>query len=89
MEKTENIGETLPMIALRGKVIFPKTFVNFDVGRPMSVRAAEQALENGGKIFVAAQKNALQDNPRKGDIYRCGVVARITQITKLPAGGKS
>ena len=88
MEKTENIGETLPMIALRGKVIFPKTFVNFDVGRPMSVRAAELALENGGKIFVAAQKNALQDNPRKGDIYRCGVVARITQITKLPAGGQ-
>ncbi len=80
--------ETLPMIALRGKVIFPKTFVNFDVGRQMSMRAVESALERGGKIFVAAQKNALQDNPGKGDVYRCGVVARIAQITKLPGGGE-
>lgn len=87
-ETEKPAGDTLPMIALRGKVIFPKTFVSFDVGRAISVRAAESAMETDGKVFLAAQKNALQDNPHKGDVYEYGVVARITQITKLPGGGQ-
>ena len=40
-------GRELPLIALRGKVLLPKTLLNFDVGRPMSVTAAQKALEEG------------------------------------------
>ncbi len=78
----------LPMIALRGKVLFPKTFVNFDVGRQMSLQAAASAMENHTNVFIAAQKNALVDMPRKNDIYKTGVVARIAQIIKLPGGNQ-
>ena len=84
---TETNAE-LPMIALRGKVLFPKTFVNFDVGRQMSLQAAASAMENHTNVFIAAQKNALVEMPRKNDIYKTGVVARIAQIIKLPGGNQ-
>lgn len=84
----ENQRETkiLPMIALRGKVLFPGTLLNFDVGRPLSVAAINASQLLDGEIFIAAQKNAFIDAPRKKDICRVGVIAKINQITKIPGG---
>ena len=45
--------KVFPLVALRGKVLFPKTFLNFDVGRPISVNAINQATETDSKIFIA------------------------------------
>ncbi len=78
------ITKTLPMVALRGKVLFPKIFLNFDVGRPMSVTAVNKAEDFGSQIFIATQKNAFIDAPRKNDICKVGVVARVIQIAKMP-----
>ncbi|MBP5467069.1 MAG: LON peptidase substrate-binding domain-containing protein, partial [Clostridia bacterium] len=75
----------MPLIPLRGKVLFPGTILNFDVGRATSVKAVEAAGVNG-EIFIAAQKNALIDNPLKKDICEIGVVSRIKQIAKLSNG---
>ena len=82
----ENGFLDLPLIALRGKVLFPKTALNFDVGRPFSVNALNKAVDDKSLVFIAAQKNAIIDNPRKRDIATVGVVAKIKQITKLPNG---
>ena len=62
--------KSLPMIALRGKVVFPKTFISFDVGRQISLAAVNAAAENGTEVFIAAQKNALVDTPSKNDLNR-------------------
>ncbi|MFR6055713.1 MAG: LON peptidase substrate-binding domain-containing protein, partial [Eubacteriales bacterium] len=48
--------------------------------------AVNAAAENGTELFIAAQKNALVDTPSKADLNRYGVVARVTQIIKLPGG---
>ncbi|MCQ2399340.1 MAG: endopeptidase La, partial [Clostridia bacterium] len=71
--KTEII--TLPTVALRGKTVFPKTFVNFDVGREFSRIAVEESQRNGGLIFITAQKTP-------DGLYKVGVVGRIRQIVK-------
>ncbi len=86
--ENETLSNTikLPMIALRGKVMFPKTMLNFDVGRPMSVAAISAVDETDPLIFLAPQKSAFVDAPRKKDILQVGVVARIKQIIKLPDG---
>ena len=89
MEGNELIKEerpVYPVIPLRGKVIFPNTFVNFDVGRPMSLNAVKAASDGDLKVFIAAQKNALVENPKKSDLYQTGVVAKIRQVIKLPNG---
>ncbi len=79
-----NIKE-LPVVALRGKVLFPKTFLNFDVGRTISKTAINKSTETGGEIFVVAQKSVFTENPTKDDMCRVGVVARVKQIIKMPA----
>ena len=86
---TEIIEEALlnlPLIALRGKVLFPKTVLNFDVGRPFSVKALNVATDDKSLVFIAAQKNPIIDNPRKRDIAEIGVVAKVKQLTKMPNG---
>ncbi len=88
IENTEKIDETkvLPVIALRGKVLFPNTFLNFDVGRPISVAAVEAAPTCGNLLFIAAQKNAFIDAPLKSDISEVGVIARIKQVGRINGG---
>ncbi len=51
----ENL-EVLPLIPLRGIIIFPYMILHFDVGREKSILALEEAMENGQKIFLSAQK---------------------------------
>ena len=82
-KKVEMEIKTLPMIALRGKVLFPKTLLNFDVGRPMSIAAVEAAVKVGSEIFISAQKNVEVEVPRSEDVFETGVVARIKQVIKI------
>ncbi len=77
----------LPLIALRGKVLFPKTILNFDVGRQYSISAIDKAVADKTDIFIASQKNAFIDNPRKQEICSVGVVARIKQVVKVQSTG--
>ncbi|MBO5714142.1 MAG: LON peptidase substrate-binding domain-containing protein, partial [Clostridia bacterium] len=76
--------KVFPLVALRGKILFPKTFLNFDVGRPASIKAIDAASKCGSVVFIASQKSAFIDNPKKGDIYKTGTLCKIKQILKLP-----
>ncbi len=82
-EKEEKV---FPLVALRGKILFPKTFLNFDVGRPASVKAIDSASKCGSVVFIASQKSAFVDSPKKSDIYKTGTLCKIKQILKLPNG---
>ncbi len=91
MEKTNVLFDefneksfSVPMVALRGLVIFPEMTMHFDVGRPKSVKAIRAAMEKKTNIFLAAQIDMECDDPRIDDIYRSGVVCEIKQVMKLP-----
>ena len=58
----------------------------FVIGRPSSTRALEHALMKDKRIFLAAQKDAANDDPSPPDIYTMGCVANIVQSLKLPDG---
>lgn len=74
----------LPIVALRGLVIFPKMVLHFDVGRKKSVAALNAAMEGDREIFLVAQKDLQADDPKQGDLYACGVVASVRQVLRLP-----
>ena len=76
-------SKVLPLIALRGKVLFPKTLLNFDVGRPMSVAAVDNAVKNGSEIFITSQRSAFIESPKIDDMCKVGVVASIKQVVKV------
>ncbi|WP_251861094.1 endopeptidase La [Clostridium sp. Marseille-Q2269] len=79
----ENL-EVLPLIPLRGIIIFPYMILHFDVGREKSILALEEAMGNGQKIFLSAQKEAETEEPIVEDIYDIGTICEIKQILKLP-----
>ncbi len=72
----------LPVLPLRGLVVFPKTLLHFDVGRKKSQNAISLAMTNDQKIFLTAQKNPSVKEPEGSDLYSMGVVCRIVQVIK-------
>ena len=81
-----DVYETLPIVPLRDVVVFPHMMMPFVIGRPSSTRALEHALTKDKRIFLAAQKDAANDDPNPNDIYTMGCVANIVQSLKLPDG---
>ena len=78
--------ETLPIVPLRDVVVFPHMMMPFVIGRPSSTRALEHALGGDKRIFLAAQKDAANDDPSPNDIYTMGCVANLVQSLRLPDG---
>ncbi len=76
----------LPLLALRGLVIFPDCTLHFDVGRKRSVSALSAAMNSGHRIMLVAQKNSAVEDPEEKDLYKIGCVARIRQTLRLPDG---
>ena len=77
----------LPMIALRGLVIFPQSSVQFDVGRKKSMLAVNAALENNQKVFLIAQQDLSDDDPNQSQLYTTGVIANIKQVFRQSDNG--
>lgn len=74
----------LPVLPLRGLVIFPKTLLNFDVVRKRSIASIKDAMRGNQLIFISAQKDASKKVPDVEDLYDVGVVAKIVQVLKQP-----
>lgn len=75
---------TLPLLPLRGLVVFPYMILTFDVGREKSVKALDEAMINNQLIFLVAQKDARNDSPEEDDIYGVGTVSKIKQLLRMP-----
>ena len=73
-----------PLLALRGRVVFPDTTVNFDVGRMISLAAVKSAADGDSRLFVCAQKQSEKEEISDEDIYTAGTVVKLKQIAKLP-----
>ena len=74
----------LPMIVLRGLVVFPNTLVHFDMAREKSILALENAMVNNQTAFVSMQKDITIENPVREDIEDMGTICKITQVVKMP-----
>ncbi|MCX5780402.1 MAG: endopeptidase La [Firmicutes bacterium] len=76
----------IPILPLRGLLVFPYTVIHLDVGRKKSINAIEEAMLGSKEIFLATQKEAQTDDPNEEDIYAVGTVAEIRQVLKMPGG---
>lgn len=75
---------TLPLLALRGLVIFPDMILHFDVGRKKSLLALNEAMSADQTIFLVTQRDLRDDEPDADALYNIGVVARVRQVLRLP-----
>src|SRR5690625_2461584 len=76
----------VPLLPLRGLLIFPSMVLHLDVGRDKSIAALEKAMMGDQSIFLAAQKKVSMEDPTPKDIYKIGTMAKVKQMLKLPNG---
>ena len=76
----------IPLLPLRGMLVFPGMIINLDIGRERSIKAVETAMNGSRKIFLVAQREAVTMDPVAADMFVYGIVAEIKQLLKLPNG---
>ncbi len=81
-----NNKRQIPLLPLRGLLVFPSMVLHLDVGRAKSVQALEQVMEEDHQILLATQKEISIDDPTKDDIYTVGTLAKVKNLLKLPNG---
>lgn len=81
-----NKVRTIPLLPLRGILVFPYMIIHLDVGREKSINALEEAMVHDRFIMLATQKDAQNDAPNPEDIFTFGTVAEVKQLLKLPGG---
>ncbi|MED1204828.1 endopeptidase La [Heyndrickxia acidicola] len=76
----------VPLLPLRGLLVYPTMVLHLDVGRDHSVQALEEAMMNDHMIFLTTQKDVSIDEPGQEDLYQVGTLTKVNQMLKLPNG---
>ncbi len=74
----------LPIIPLRGLMVFPHMVLHFDIGRARSIAALEQAMLKDQQVFLVAQKDSETENPELAELCSVGTISTIKQVLNLP-----
>ena len=82
IKNTDNVPARIPVLALRGLVLFPHMVLHFDVGREKSLHALSMAMNGDRKIFLVAQIDENEETPSMSGLYKVGTVAEIRQIVR-------
>ncbi|MFJ5965492.1 endopeptidase La [Bacillus sp. NPDC093026] len=82
----DEIKKNVPLLPLRGLLVYPTMVLHLDVGREKSVQALEQAMMNDHMIFLATQREISIDEPGEEEIFKIGTYTKIKQMLKLPNG---
>lgn len=81
------MNNELPLLALRGILVYPGMVIHLDVGREKSIASLEKAMmTEDQEILLVSQKEIATEEPNKDDIYTIGTIAKINQMLKLPNG---
>jgi ATP-dependent Lon protease len=83
-QNKNNTSYIIPMLPLRGIVVYPHMILHFDVGRTKSIKSIEEAMLNEQKIFLTAQKDPNIEEPEFDEINSFGTIAHIKQLLRLP-----
>ena len=73
---------SMPILALRGIVVFPGQVVHFDIGRLKSALALEEAMKHDQTLILVPQKDVVNEDPKASDLYPIGTVVQVKQILK-------
>ena len=70
----------IPIVAIRGSVVFPQTDAVLSFGRPKSVSDINTAFREDRVVGIFTQKNPRVSEPGREDLYKVGTIATITQM---------
>lgn len=80
------VPEILPILPLRGTVVFPMTLLPLAAGQPRSLRLIDEVISGDRLVGMVLQKNAEQEAAGPGETFEIGTVANIHQMMRVPDG---
>lgn len=80
------VPDELPILPLRGTVIFPYMIIPLMVGRKPSIKLIDDAIRGNRVIGLFSQKDAEIEDPKPEDIYKIGTAGMILKMLKMPDG---
>ncbi len=87
MSSEKEIKNSLPLLPLRGLLVFPSMVLHLDVGREKSVKALDQAMVgHDSLILLSTQEDVQIEEPTTQDVFQIGTVSKVRQMLKLPNG---
>jgi len=87
-ESEENpIPEELPILPLRGLVVYPETAVPLTIGQPRSIRLVDDVVSQDDRLIgLVASRNPELESPDPEDLYTYGTVAMVHRLFRAPDG---
>ena len=89
MENEKQVLEipgNVPLLPVRDVVIYPYMILPLFVGRGLSIKAVDEALNKDRFIFLVAQKDSSVEEPEPDQIHTMGTIAMVIRMLKLPDG---
>jgi ATP-dependent Lon protease len=77
--------QTIPVVPLRGAVVFPGVTVPVSIGRASTLRAVEESAKHSSLLFAVAQRENV-DKPTGDQLHSMGTVARVVHLQRTPSG---
>ena len=76
----------LPVLPLRGTVVFPSVAAPIAAGREKTLAAIEHALQGSKRLIAVSQLDAETEDPTPEELFRIGTICRIAQMQRVPGG---
>ena len=80
-------AQAIPVVPLRGGVIFPSGTTTIFVGRRRSLEAAQAAMQGSGEILILIQYQATIEDPGQEELVPIGILARVRDVLRAPQSG--
>src|SRR5258706_13950322 len=78
------VPEELPVLPLRGVVVFPSAIIPLLISRGPSLKVVEEALAGDRMLAMVAQKRPEEEDPKPDDLFVRGTAGRILKMLKYP-----
>ena len=82
----ENIPDEVPILPLRGVVVFPQTGVPLTIGQPRSIKLVDDVVAGDRLVGLVASKNPDLEEPGPEDLYQVGTIASVHRLFRAPDG---
>ena len=80
MQTDDKLARQVPIVPIRGSVVFPHSDTLLSFTRKKSVMAVNSAFQEDRVVAIFAQKDLKVQDPDKEDLYQIGTIATITQM---------
>ncbi len=86
LQENDEFPEEIPILPLRGLVVFPQTAVPLNIGQQRSIRLVDEAVSDQRWIGLVTSRDENKEEPDPGDLYKYGTAAIIHRLFRVPDG---